>query len=374
MKKKNISYVVIIFVCCLLLNIGYAQISDELLYIRGYAVATKMDGIFISSVNITNSSNGDISSSIISSYEQTVLSSKVVLDANNSDAFLIMNVTIVNNSGEAKTFDQITNDASFYDNSNIVVETDGGLVHGQVLNDGTTVNFNLIFRYDSNYTANNSAPYNNVLNSFINIKFGIEEQPVNSHTITYENITGTNLPTNVLDGEDLVVIFDSPAPVNIHINGSSNYNYNNGTLVVYAVTNDLIISNLDNIQLPVINDGTGVINVNCPGFDSPVTLTDYLGMSFLGENLSEQTITRIEVNINYTSTIGASRTADINLVSDGNTSTQTVTFSRGTNVSRTLTFNNLDISLGEQFTINVVGNNGHSNIKINSMTVTAYYN
>lgn len=121
MKKKNISYIVIIFVCCLLLNIGYAQISDEILYIRGYAVATKMDGIFISSVNITNSSNGDISSSIISFYEQTVLSSKVVLDANNSDAFLIMNVTIVNNSGEAKTFDQITNDASFYDNSNIVV-------------------------------------------------------------------------------------------------------------------------------------------------------------------------------------------------------------------------------------------------------------
>ena len=310
---------------------------------------------------------------MINSYEQTVINSKVVLDANNSDAFLIMNVTIVNNLGEAKTFDKITYDSSFYDNSNIIVETDGSLVHGQVLNDSTTVNFNLIFRYDSDYTASNTAPYNNILNSLINIKFGIEEQPVNSHTVTYDNITGTNLPTSVLDGEDLVVVFDSPAPSDVYVNGSSNYNYNAGTLIVYAVTNDLIISALDNVQLPMVNGG-GAGSVNCPEFDTPVIMTDYLGMSFLGENLSEQTITRIEVNIDYTSTIGASRTADINLVSDGNTSTQTVTFSRGTNVSRTLTFNNLDISLGEQFTINVVGNNGHSNIKINSMTVTAYYN
>ena len=63
MNKKSLLFIMAICICSLLLTVGYAQISDEILYIRGYAVATKMDGIFISSVNITNASNGDISRS-----------------------------------------------------------------------------------------------------------------------------------------------------------------------------------------------------------------------------------------------------------------------------------------------------------------------
>ena len=163
--KKSMLYIIIIFICVLAMTVGYAAISDEYLYITGTVTASRMNGLFISGASVSSGSG------TITAYEQSVLNSRVVLDANSSSSTVTMSVTIQNNSGEPKKFDKIIYDSSFYDNTNIVVETDSNLIHNQVVNDNSSVTFNITFKYDPTYIANNTAPYANVLNSVINFKF-----------------------------------------------------------------------------------------------------------------------------------------------------------------------------------------------------------
>ena len=259
--KKNYLFLLMIFIFGMFMSIGWATISEEHLYINGTATAAKMTGVFISQAYIVGTSNG----SRINAYGETVLNSRVVLDANDETSNLIINVTVINDTNEVKAFDKIIYDSSFYDNINIVVDTNGSLVYGTLIPANSSVSFNVIFSYDSNYTANNSAPYDNILNGIIRFKFG------KSHSITYVDINGSGYPSSVIEGETLNVNFGGNAPDDVEVTGNSSsttytkdvdYTYNNGVLVFANVTEALTVKGLSNGPTVIHDITTTVYNHN----------------------------------------------------------------------------------------------------------------
>ena len=161
---KKFKYIILLFlVLSLALTIGYAQISSVELNIGGSVIAQKQTGVVIMDVHYVSNNNANISSSIINSYYQTMLNSKIVL-GNDSSSSITYEITIKNLTNAPKRFDGVIYEQEFYDNTNITYELNG-LSIGDVLASNQSVTFTITYKYTGTDISNN------ILNSYINFSF-----------------------------------------------------------------------------------------------------------------------------------------------------------------------------------------------------------
>ena len=163
MHRKKLLLIIFLFIATLFLGIGYAQISSVELNIGGSVIAQKQTGVVIMDVHYVSNNNANISSSIINSYYQTMLNSKIVL-GNDSSSSITYEITIKNLTNAPKRFDGAVYEQEFYDNPNITYELNG-LSIGDVLASNQSVTFTITYKYTGTDISNN------ILNSYINFSF-----------------------------------------------------------------------------------------------------------------------------------------------------------------------------------------------------------
>jgi len=368
MHRKNLVFIIFLFVATLFLEIGYAQISSVELNIGGSVIAQKQTGVVIMDAHYVSNNNADISSSIIKSYYQTMLNSKVVL-GNDTSSSITYEITIKNLTNAPKSFDGAVYEQEFYDNPNITFELNG-LSIGDVLASNQSVTFTITYKYTGTDISNNT------LNSYINFSFN-DIETINSYTITYINFENNNYPTNINEGENLNLTFSAPIPINIIVTGSSNYDYSNGILNVYNVASNLIIENLSSYDYPVIDDTGSSTELHTPRVtdSNPVRINDFVNMSFSGKNTTNRNITKIEVTLTYTSTTGSNQSINCELNVGSQQYKETINLrGKQTNSEAIVTFDGLSIPPGTEFTFNnSISKLTNSNITISDKKIIFYY-
>jgi len=368
MHRKNLVFIIFLFVATLFLEIGYAQISSVELNIGGSVIAQKQTGVVIMDAHYVSNNNADISSSIIKSYYQTMLNSKVVL-GNDTSSSITYEITIKNLTNAPKSFDGAVYEQEFYDNPNITFELNG-LSIGDVLASNQSVTFTITYKYTGTDISNNT------LNSYINFSFN-DIETINSYTITYINFENNNYPTNINEGENLNITFSTPIPTNIIVTGSSNYDYSNGILNVYNVASNLIIENLSSYDYPVIDDTGSSTELHTPRVtdSNPVRINDFVNMSFSGKNTTNRNITKIEVTLTYTSTTGSNQSINCELNVGSQQYKETINLrGKQTNSEAIVTFDGLSIPPGTEFTFNnSISKLTNSNITISDKKIIFYY-
>ncbi len=368
MHRKNLIFIIFLFIATLFLGIGYAQISSVELNIGGSVIAQKQTGVVIMDVHYVSNNNANISSSIINSYYQTMLNSKIVL-GNDPSSSITYEITIKNLTNASKRFDGAVYEQEFYDNPNITYELNG-LSIGDVLASNQSVTFTITYKYTGTDISNN------ILNSYINFSFN-DIETINSYTITYINFENNNYQASINEGEDLTITFSSPVPTNIIVTGSNNYNYSNGILNVYNVASNLIIENLSSYDYPVVEDTGSSTELHTPRVTNtnPVNINDFVEMSFSGKNTTNRNITRIEVTLTYTSTTGSNQSINCELNVGSQQYQQTINLrGKQTNSEAIVTFDGLSIPPGTEFTFNnSVSKLTNSNITISDKKVIFYY-
>lgn len=181
--KNSKVFLLLIVISTFFLGIGYAQISSIELSVSGTATAKAQTGIVISDVTYSSNNNANTTNSKINTYYQSMLDSTIVL-GNTLDSNITYNVSIINMSSDNVLFDKVVYGESFYDNNDIVFELTN-LNPNDPLNAGQTINFQITFKYKTDLTE----VTNNVLNSYLNFKFKME----NGVIITFDSNGGTSV-------------------------------------------------------------------------------------------------------------------------------------------------------------------------------------
>ena len=214
------------------------------------------------------------------------------------------------------------------------------------------------------------------MNSFVNFHF-VDTPPGVYHNITYVGFDNNNYPSTIADGDTLTVTFNSPAPAQVNVIGSSNYTYSNNTLIISNVTSDITITNVSNIAFTVINNNEQQIDIHTPGIDSSNTIrvTDLLDLSYQGINISNRTINQVDVNITYTTSTGGTQSINVILNVNGQDYSQIMTFNgKQTNSHATVSFTGVTINNNDLFTISSTRNNiTNGNVVISDELVTFHY-
>ena len=375
LKKYN--YIILVFVLAILsLGVGYAQLSGTLLTVNGNATVLQQTGIFISNAVIANNVAADMNNTSIESFSQTMLSSIVTLSNSNPNSNVVMDVTIMNNSGSTQYYEGISYSSQFYNNQNIEVVEDNRLQVGQSLSNGASVTFSAIYKYSDTYLANATTPYTNSLTSYINFDFSTT-MPSNYHSITYVNFTNPNYQNSIQSGTDLIINFTSPAPNAVMVIGSSNYTYANGTLTVYSVTDNLTIEDVSQMDFPIDGDPGDTVEIHSDQVtpSNPTSVSDFLNLVFSGKNFSDTPISRIDVTVTYTSSTGSAQSINTILTVNGQNQSQTLNFrGKQTNATVTASFTGLNIGTGVEFTITDTRNNlTNANVQISDIKVNIHY-
>ena len=181
--KNSKVFLLLIVISTFFLGIGYAQISSIELSVSGTATAKAQTGIVITDVTYSSNNNANTTNSKINTYYQSMLDSTIVL-GNTLDSNITYNVSIINMSSDNVLFDKVVYGESFYDNNDIVFELTN-LNPNDPLNAGQTINFQITFKYKTDLTE----VTNNVLNSYLNFKFKME----NGVIITFDSNGGTSV-------------------------------------------------------------------------------------------------------------------------------------------------------------------------------------
>ena len=181
--KNSKVFLLLIVVSTFFLGIGYAQISSIKLSVSGTSTAKAQTGIVITDVTYSSNNNANTTNSKINTYYQSMLDSTIVL-GNTLDSNITYNVSIINMSSDNVLFDKVVYGESFYDNNDIVFELTN-LNPNDPLNAGQTINFQITFKYKTDLTE----VTNNVLNSYLNFKFKME----NGVIITFDSNGGTSV-------------------------------------------------------------------------------------------------------------------------------------------------------------------------------------
>ncbi len=169
--KKVLFFSLLILFCVFFLGIGYASVSSISFEIDGSASLNKQTGVYISNVVYTSNIGADLTNSYIVTNYQTLLGNKTTLSTSNANSNIVYTVTVKNDETEDMAFKGIEYDPDFYDNNDIEVVV-GGMNVGDIVTPGNTVTFTVTFKYKSGVTPSNN---NNVLNSYVNFKFGEPE-------------------------------------------------------------------------------------------------------------------------------------------------------------------------------------------------------
>ena len=234
--KKMFLFIFLLCFSTVILGIGFAAINNITLELVGNSSVKKLDNITITKVEYKSDVLADLQESQIINYYTTTINSKVVLgdDINSSISY---EVTLKNDTDRTfKYIGTVHDDSSkFYDNENIKYEVTG-IEPGEMFLPNSEKVITITFKY-------NEEPIdNNILNSYINIKFN------KIFNIEYVNIDSNNLISSIEEGESANIEFINP-PIDIDIAGDLEYEYNNGVLSISNVASDLKITGIEGTLL-----------------------------------------------------------------------------------------------------------------------------
>ncbi len=175
-------YAILILIGALFISVAHAKVTDLEMKITGSIDAKAPEGVFISDVTSSNTTNGTINY-----YTGTMMDSKVILESTSSS--ITYQVTLHNNTTREQVFIKALTDVTdetLYSNTNIGY-TITGLTEGETtIAPGGDVTFTITFAY-----VKGTDTSNNILESKINFRF--REKPIldlsnNGETYTLENI------------------------------------------------------------------------------------------------------------------------------------------------------------------------------------------
>ena len=183
LKKKIIMFISLISVATIVMGIGYAAVNNITLELAGSSSAKKIDNIKITNVEYYNDNQALKNESKIINYTSTTINSKIALGSDEL-SWISYEVTLKNDTDNAYKYVGVIHDddPEFYDNSNITYSVEG-INEGEIVQPDTEKKIILTFKYSTNDTSNN------ILNSYINIKFN------KIFKINYVDIDEDNLMT-----------------------------------------------------------------------------------------------------------------------------------------------------------------------------------
>lgn len=177
-------YTILLFVITLFMGVAYADVSDIKLEVTGQVVAELQDGIFISDIKRT-AATGLISEEV-KYYKGTTISSRIQLSSTSTSS-LNYHVKLYNNSAGKYYFKGIEYIDEAYDNTKIVHVTEGLTPYITTIDGkGTTLEFDLKFKYKDGITVSSIQE----LNSVLNIVFSDETIDFKVGTTTYKAQSG----------------------------------------------------------------------------------------------------------------------------------------------------------------------------------------
>lgn len=268
-KKKlpnsyNKIFPFLLLIATMFMGIGYAAVNSITADITGIIAANTQEGIFITDVSQSTNSTD----SKINTYHQKMLSTRVVLDADDSDSYVIYNVTVYNSTDDNYVLTGVNFDELFYidDNDNYNTDIVFELTReGELLLPHESFTFQITFKY------NNDNPVQNVLNSYISFVFE------KAYSVTYININNSSYPTFAIENDTLVVDMSdasySSVIVKIADAQITNYTYENKILTIPNVTGNVSIE--------------GTIGKYIVTFDTNMNLSQFV--STIGFTIEEQT-------------------------------------------------------------------------------------
>ena len=118
----------LIIISAILMTVGYSAINAITFEVTGMALATPQEGIFITDAVYNTSTNADLTTSHISSFYGSSLSSYVNL-TNDPASSITYTISMYNSDATSKYFDAVTympmDDNSTYTNPNITYSLNG---------------------------------------------------------------------------------------------------------------------------------------------------------------------------------------------------------------------------------------------------------
>lgn len=379
MKKKrsilfrSCSWAGFIFVATLFMSIGYASINSIILEISGEASAKANEGIFITDVQYLNDVNADLNNSKIINIYQTNLNSEIYLSEVDNNSSITYSITVYNSTDEIYYFYGVDylEDETTYSNPDIIF-TINGINEGDIIASKEYVSFNITFSYKDNLLVSD-----NGLNSFLDFEFK------RKFSITYEDIeNSTSYPNEVVEGETLQIDFSNTTVTNVfvYINDieSTDYTFLNKVLVIENVSSNLHIKGkngyLDEYDVPVTEDESEFVVID-ETVDGSITISDLFNKEIDGINASNKLITRIELDLIYTSSTGSNQSITSTLTHNGTNHSKTTDFNgKVSNQVITIVFDNLSIGLNEEFVIKNSANKiTNGNIQIITGEVRVYF-
>ena len=276
MRKKTI-FIVLLFIATLLMSVGYASVYGIILDIGGLVSYTSQTGIYITNIKYISSSGTTESENEVTAGAQTLTNNTINLSATDKTSSITYSITVYNSTNEDYAFagTLYAQDEFFYDNSDIVVTTQGINTKDE-LKAGLTKTFTVTFKYKDGLKRIKDSQ----LNAAINFKFS------KLYTITYESITNNGYPSTTYEGENLSITFTNPIPAGVSVSGAESYSYTSPVLTITNVQSDLLIKSdvlyaLDTYTFNGTSDyiDTGIMlfndeNIN-KDFEIAFTIEDY---------------------------------------------------------------------------------------------------
>lgn len=227
-KYLTKTYPILIVLATLIMGIGYAS-STMTLDVTGTLIVNAQKELTITNISCNNLENTE---SDINNYNKTIIDSKITLSPTDLSSTVTCSVTVKNNTNNNYAFKEIVYGSEFYDNQDIIVETN--MEKKEQLNKNETKTFEITYKYKDNLEEIT----NNILNSTLNIKFQ------KYYEIIYENIVNNNYPTVAFEGENIDLTFIDDIPNDILVTGNNNYSYNIPNLTISNITDNIIIKNV----------------------------------------------------------------------------------------------------------------------------------
>ena len=205
MKLVNRILLVFMTISVILMAVGYSAINAITFEVTGMALATPQEGIFITDAVYNTSTNADLTTSHISSFYGSSLSSYVNL-TNDPASSITYTISMYNSDTTSKYFDAVTympmDDNSTYTNPNITYSLNGLEKYDEVPGK-TPITFTITFYYLDNTNITETD-----LSSYLNFRFISAEDLV---TITF-NANGGTLGTTTMLGKKGDAIGTMPIP------------------------------------------------------------------------------------------------------------------------------------------------------------------
>ena len=234
-NKKNSVIILLLIIATLFMGVGYATMAGVFLEVDGNATVQVSNIIAIDNAVLYSNNNANTQNSIVNSFFNTNLNSTVELN-NDSASSITYAVTVFNNSGGSKAYKNTTppytNQTDFYTNTGIKYEVTG-ITNGEVVNNQASKTFYVTFSYTNGVSANK------VLNSILAFNFD------DYYTITYNNITGVNLPSVVFASDNDLTITATNTLSSISVTGtvgSYNYNSTTGLITITDIESNITIT------------------------------------------------------------------------------------------------------------------------------------